>query len=295
METSGKTIRIIANVVLIICSIGCIVPILLLLMSSLTSEKALVTGGYTLFPSEFSLETYIYLWSSRAQFLRAYKMTILTTAVGTTTNLLLTLMMAYPLSRKTMPGRNFFAFFLFFTMLFHGGLVPTYLVYSQVVKIKDTFFALIVPNLLLNAFGVIVMRTYFTTNVPDEILEATRIDGGGEFRVLFSVVLPISRPIIATIALMSGLAFWNDWTNGMYYILQRTELYTIQNVLNRIITSADFISNNEANAAIGSGVTIPSVGVRMAIAIIAILPIMVIYPFFQKSFIKGIVIGGVKG
>lgn len=295
METSGKTIRIIANVVLVVLCLCCILPLLLLLMSSLTSEESLIQNGYSFFPKEISFGSYQYLWSSRGQFLRAYEMTILSTLVGTVSNIMLTVLMAYPLSRKTLPGRNFFSFFLFFTMLFHGGIVPTFLIYSQVMHIKDTFFALVVPSLMLNAFGVIVMRTYFTTNIPDEILEATRVDGAGEFTVLFRIVLPISKPIIATIALMSGLSYWNDWMNGLYYITTRTDLYTIQNVLNRIITSADFISTNESNAAIGTGMTVPSVGVRMAIAIVAILPVLVVYPFFQKSFVKGIVIGGVKG
>jgi len=294
METSGKGFRIFSNIVLIIFCVCCIAPLLLLFLSSITSEKALLNSGYSFFPQEIGFDAYIYLWTSRAQFLQAYKMTFLTTIVGTTVNLLITVMMAYPLSRKTLPGRGFFAFFIFFTMLFHGGLVPTYLVYSQTLRIKDTFLALVVPSLLMNGFGVIIMRTYFTANVPDEIIEASRIDGASEMRTLFRVVIPISKPIIATNGLMAGLAYWNDWLNGMYYISTRTELYTIQNLLNRIITSADFISNNQANTLV-AGITVPSVGVRMAVAIIAILPIMIIYPFFQGAFVKGIVIGGVKG
>ena len=222
-------------------------------------------------------------------------MTILSTLCGTLLNVSITALLAYPLSRKDLVGRNFFSFLVFFTLLFSGGMIPSYMMWTQTFHIKDTFWALILPNLLMNGFGVIVMRTYFTTNIPNEIIEAARMDGAGEMRTLTRIVLPLSKPILSTIALMSGLAYWNDWMNGMYYLVKRTDLYTIQNLLNRLISSADFISNNAANSAITSGITIPSVGIRMAIAVIALIPIMIIYPFLQKGFVKGIVIGGVKG
>ena len=295
MNTYGKTFNIIANIVLVILSLSCVIPLILLLTSSFTSESALMQYGYTLFPKEFSLDAYHYLWYSRAQILTAYKMTLLATSVGTLSNVAITPLMAYPLSRKSLPGRNFFSFAIFFTLLFNGGMVPSYLMWTQVFGIKDTFWALILPNLLMNGFGVIVMRTYFTTSIPNEILEAARIDGAGETRTLVSIVLPLSKPILSTIGLLSGLAYWNDWLNGLYYLVKRTDYYTIQNLLNRLIASADFISNNAANSAITAGITVPSVGVRMAIAVIALIPIMVIYPFMQKGFVKGIVIGSVKG
>ena len=295
MNTYGKTFNIIANIVLVILSLSCVIPLILLLTSSFTSESALMQYGYTLFPKEFSLDAYHYLWYSRAQILTAYKMTLLATSVGTLSNVAITTLMAYPLSRKSLPGRNFFSFAIFFTLLFNGGMVPSYLMWTQVFGIKDTFWALILPNLLMNGFGVIVMRTYFTTSIPNEILEAARIDGAGETRTLVSIVLPLSKPILSTIGLLSGLAYWNDWLNGLYYLVKCTDYYTIQNLLNRLIASADFISNNAANSAITAGITVPSVGVRMAIAVIALIPIMVIYPFMQKGFVKGIVIGSVKG
>lgn len=208
---------------------------------------------------------------------------------------ILTALLAYPLSRPNLVGRNVFSFLVFFTLLFNGGMIPSYMMWTQTFHIKDTFWALILPNLLMNGFGVIVMRTYFVANIPNEIIEAARIDGAGELRTLLEIVLPLSKPILATIALMSGLAYWNDWMNGLYYLVKRTDLYTIQNLLNRLIASADFISNNAANSALTAGITIPSVGIRMAIAVIALLPVMLIYPFLQKGFVKGIVIGGVKG
>jgi len=295
MNLSGKGFSIFANIVLVILSLCCVLPILLLLSSSLTSETALMKHGYAFIPSQFSLEAYQYLWYSRDQILTAYQMTVLATLIGTVSNVTITTLLAYPLSRTTLPGRNFFSFAVFFTLLFNGGMIPSYLMWTQVFNIKDTFWSLIIPNLLMNGFGVIIMRTYFTTSIPNEILEAARIDGAGENRTLVSIVLPLSKPILSTIALLSGLAYWNDWLNGLYYLVKRTDFYTIQNLLNRLIASADFISNNAANSALTAGITVPSVGVRMAIAVIALIPIMIIYPFLQKGFVKGIVIGSVKG
>ena len=160
---------------------------------------------------------------------------------------------------------------------------------------------MITPSLTPPKGGVLflqripVWRTYFATSIPNDIIEAARIDGAGEIRTLVQIVVPLSKPILSTIALMSGLAYWNDWMNGLYYLVKRTDLYTIQNLLNRLIASADFISNNAANSTLTAGITVPSVGIRMAIAVIALIPIMILYPFLQKGFVKGIVIGGVKG
>ena len=295
MGIADKKFDLLANVILILLCLTCVLPLLLLVTSSVTSEAALMANGYSFFPQEISLEAYKYLLTSIKQILQAYKMTTLVTFTGTTLNITLTMLLAYPLSRPTLPGRGFFSFMVFFTMLFNGGTIPSYLMWTQTFHIKDTFWALILPNLMMNAFGVIVARTYLTTSIPGELLESSRMDGAGEMRTLVSIVLPLSKPIISTIALLSGLAYWNDWINGLYYISKRTELYTIQNLLNRMIASADFISNNAANSAVAAGVTVPSVGVRMAIAVIALIPIMIIYPFLQKGFVKGIVIGGVKG
>lgn len=295
METSSKFFRTLSHLIMIALTLCCVAPLALLVMSSLTSERSLVADGYSLFPREFSLDAYKYLWTSKDKILRAYGMTIFVTAVGTLVNVGLTALLAYPLSRKTLPGRNGIAFFIFFTMLFNGGMIPSYLMWTQYFHVRDTVFGLIVPNLLLNAFQVIIMRTYFSSNLPGEIIEAAKIDGAGELRILMKIVLPLSTPIITTIALLSGLAYWNDWLNGLYYLLERTDYFTIQNLLNRIIANADFLNNNQGNQFLSMGFTVPSVGVRMAIAVIALIPILVVYPIFQRGFVKGIVVGGVKG
>lgn len=284
-----------AALIMVLLAVICVFPVLLLFMSSITSEASLLKNGYSIFPEEFGFEAYRYLWMSKEKILRAYGMTIAQTSVGTSLSVVITTLLAYPLSRKELPGRNFIAFYIFFTMLFSGGMIPSYMMWTQMFHIKDTFFALIFPSLLLSGFAVIMMRTYFSTNIPDNVLEAAKIDGASEVKILLRIVLPMSKPILSTVGLMTALAYWNDWINGLYYLTKRTDLYTIQNLLNRLITSADFLSNNQANSMLAANIQVPSVGVRMAIAVIAILPILVIYPFFQKGFVKGIVIGGVKG
>lgn len=291
----SKGLERVALIVLIVLSLFCIVPLLLVVTSSFTSEKALYTYGYSLFPAEISLDAYRYLLASRDRLFRSYLLSFVVTFLGTGTSVTITTLLAYPLSKRDLPGRNFFSFFIFFTMLFNGGLIPTYLVYSQTLHIKDTLWALIVPGLLMSGFSVILVRTYLTTNIPLDILDAAEIDGASQYRTFFSIVVPMSLPILATIGFMTGLAYWNDWQNGLYYLVRRTDLFTIQNLLNRIQSSADALKNSTANEMFAQGMDIPSVGARMAISVFAILPMLVVYPFFQKGFIKGITIGGVKG
>ena len=285
----------VSSAILLFLSVFCILPLLLVISSSFTSEKALYTYGYSLFPRETSLGAYRYLLASKDRLLRSYLLSFAVTAAGTSASIAITMMFAYPLSKPELPGRNFFSFFVFFTMLFNGGLIPTYLVYSQTFHIKDTIFALLIPNLLLNGFSVIMVRTYLTTNIPAEILNAAEIDGASQFGIFLRIVIPMSLPILATIGFMTGLAYWNDWQNGLYYLVRRTDLFTIQNLLNRILSSADALKNSKTSELMLQGMDVPSVGSRMAISVFAMLPMLVLYPFFQKGFIRGITIGGVKG
>ena len=222
-------------------------------------------------------------------------MTFLVTSIGTVVSTFITIFVAYLLSKKDLPGRKFLTFVVFFTMLFSGGMIPTYLVWSQLMHVRDTVWGLICPNLLMSAFNVILIRTYFTSNVPMEICEAAEMDSCSQIRMLFHIYLPLSKPMIATISLFSALGYWNDWINGLYYISVKRDLYTIQNVLNAMQSSIQFLKDNASAGMTEFAMNLPSMGVRMAIAVIAVLPIMVIYPFFQKSFVRGIVIGGVKG
>lgn len=294
MVSKNKTGQIFLNIIFILLCIAVVGPFLLLLSSSLTDEHTLVREGYNFIPRKLSLESYQYLLLSVGKIARGYGITVLVTIVGTLTSCIFTIFFAYPLSRKELPFRTFISFFVFFTMLFHGGLVPSYMMWTQTFHIRNTFWALILPNLLMSGYTVIMMRSFFSASIPDSLIEAARIDGGGEYLILLKVVLPLSKPMVATIALMIGLNYWNDWTNSLYYVTDE-KLYSIQAILNSINSNVQFLNSGQGVSGSLGTLELPSVGIRMAIAVIGIIPILCIYPFFQKYFVKGIVVGGVKG
>lgn len=295
MVDRKRGFKICANAVMVLLSLFCILPFILLIVSSVTDEKALLHNGYSFFTTDISLAAYKYLLVDSTSILRGYLISFFVTVVGTCMSLLLTTLFAYPLSRKDLPGRRVFSFILFFTMLFNGGLVPSYIMWTQMFHIKNTIFALLVPNLLMGAFYVIMMRTYLTTNIPDAVIEAARIDGAGEFKILWKIVLPMSIPIMATLALLVGLNYWNDWLNGLYYI-STDKLYSIQVLLNQMLLDSLFtMSGMSTKLNVDLVGTMPTTGIKMAVAVLGALPILILYPFFQKYFVKGIVIGAVKG
>lgn len=284
-----------ANIVMILLSLACLIPFILLIVASFTDENTIVKDGYSFFPKKWSLSAYHYLITDSGTLLHAYGITIFVTVVGTIVSLVITSLLAYPISRPDLPKRGIFTFLVFFTLLFNGGLVPTYLVYTQVFHLKDTIWALIVPGLLSNGFNILLMRTFFITSIPDALIESARIDGAGEFRTFFKIVLPLSVPIMATVGLMEGLAYWNDWFNGLVYITN-PNLFSIQVILNQIMTNIQFLATSNLGTATGQGTSqLPSETVRMAIAVVGLLPILIAYPFFQRFFVKGITIGAVKG
>lgn len=296
MVEKNKGFQVGAHNAMVILSLCCIFPFLLLIMSSITDEQELIRNGYTLFPKALSLNAYQYMFKSSNKIISAYGITILSTVVGTLCGLSMTILMAYPLSRRDLPGRNGLAFYVFFTMLFSGGLVPTYIMYTRYIKVSNTIWALIIPSLMVNAFYVIMMRTYFSTNIPEAVIEAARIDGAGEFRILLTIVLPMSIPMVATMTLLIGLSYWNDWKNGLYYLQQNKSLYSIQVLLNDMLRDVQALkSGMDAAAAAEITANMPSTGIKMAIAVVGVLPVLVVYPFFQKYFVKGITIGAVKG
>jgi len=295
MVGSSKMFQIFVHVIMILLALFCLVPFLLLIVSSVTAESTLIQNGYSFFTTDLDFAAYEYLLLDSTSIVRGYGISAVTTVLGTVINLTITTLFAYALSRKDLPGRTFISFFLFFTMLFNGGLVPSYMMWTQVFQIKNSFAALVVPNLMMGAFYVIMMRTYFGTNIPDAVIEAGRIDGAGEIRILLRLVLPMSLPILATIALLVGLSYWNDWLNGLYYI-NDDKYYGIQVILNRMLMDSLFIKNN-AGTALGSQLNtqVPTTAVKMAVAVLGAVPVLIIYPFFQKYFVKGITIGAVKG
>ncbi|MCH5352605.1 MAG: carbohydrate ABC transporter permease [Acutalibacter sp.] len=300
MIKSKSAIRasIIANIVLIIFALFAVLPFILLIISSLTDNQVAMVEGYSFFPSKLSLSAYKYLLDQWQMIGRGYFMTILVTVLGTTLSIVITSSFAYALSVPGLPGRQILMMMVIISMLFNGGIVASYYVYANFIHIKDTIWALIVPGFLMSAFNVILIRNYYVNNISGEILESARLDGAGEIRIFLRIVVPLSVPIYATIGLMSAVMYWNEWTNGLYYLTQRngSHLYTIQMILNQINENISFMASNAAQL----GITVdqsemPSTTIRMAIAVVAIFPIVASFPFFQKYFVKGISIGGVKG
>lgn len=286
--------QVIVNVILSIVTLVMVLPLVLLFMSSISSEQSLLVNGYSFFPEEYSLDAYRYILANGETIFRAYGMTILVTVIGTTLSLFLSSTMGYVLSVRNLPFRNAINFYVFFTMLFNGGLVPSYLMWSNTFHIKNTIWALILPNFLLSAMNVILIRTYYMTSIPEAIYESAKMDGASYFKVYTSMVLPMGKPILVTVGLFTGLTYWNDWTNGLYYI-NDSKLYTIQLLLNKMIQDIQALQSNAASAGAGAIMQIPTVSVRMAIAFVALLPILIIYPFLQKYFAEGIALGAVKG
>ncbi|HEY4432651.1 MAG TPA: carbohydrate ABC transporter permease [Paenibacillus sp.] len=286
--------QIASHLILGLFSLACILPFVLLFMASITDASVIVTKGYTFFPSVFSLGAYKYLLQNSSMIFNAYGITILTTVIGTTISLMMTSMLAYPLSRKDLPGGKVFAFIVFFTLLFNGGLVPTYMVYTQLFDIKNTLFAQIVPWLLMNGFNVMLMRGFFMNSIPTPVLESASIDGAGELTIYWRIVLRLSLPIMATIGLFQTIAYWNDWNNGLVFVTD-SNLFNLQNVLNRIMSDIEFLTTNSNMGGSNALAQMPSETFRMAIAVIGIVPILITYPFFQKYFVKGLTIGAVKG
>lgn len=286
-----KRFERVASIVMIVVMVIIIFPFVLLFMSSITDEKTLLINGYSIFPKKFSLDAYKYIWNSGVVIFRAYGVTVGITVVGTLIHVALVALVAYPLSLKKLPGKSLFNFLILFTILFNGGLVPTYMIYTTVLRIKDTYWALLVPNLMFSSFNAIIVRTYLRTNVPGELYESAKIDGASEFRIFREIALPLGKPIFVTIAVFAGLNYWNDWTNGLYYISDSTK-YSIQQMLNVMVQNIQYLTQYGRAPANGS---IPSIGLRMAIAFVAMLPILIIYPFLSKYFEKGITLGSVKG
>jgi putative aldouronate transport system permease protein len=293
MINNSKAYSAISGALLVFLVLACLVPFWLLIAGSFTSETSLVQHGYSLFPKEWSMDAYTYLWGARNSIGRAYMMSLIISAVGVSANLIMTILFAYPLSRRGLPGRNVFSLLLFIPMLFNGGLVPTYLVYTNIVNVKDSLWGMIIPYLLFNPFMVILMRTYFTGSIPGEVIEAAKIDGASEGKCLLQIVAPMSKPIIATVGLMTLISYWNNWTNGIYFLTTRNDLYGIQNYLNDVMNKATFLQSNMSSMI--NAVKVPNIGVRMAVAVVAIVPLLAVYPFFQKYFVKGIMLGSVKG
>ncbi len=282
------------NIILALFCIVTLIPIYVIVISSITSEASLASNGYRLWPEEFSGTAYRFLFSQGSIVITAYKNTIIATVAGTILSVVMVGLYAYPLSRTNFRFGTFFTFYAFFTMLFNGGLVSYYMVMRQILSIQDSLWALFLPS-AFSPFWVIVMRTFYKMSVPNEIIEAARIDGAGEWRTYIQIVLPLSIPGLATVALFSAIGIWNNFFNSPllvddanYYSLQFT-IYTTLNNIRFLIENADKMQG------LVNVSELPSQTFRMAMAVVTVGPIILAYPFFQRFFIKGLTIGAIKG
>lgn len=293
----GPGTQAVFHITLGLFSLLCILPFIFVIIISFTSEDSIRQIGYSFTPLSWSLDAYNYTFKLGDQLWRSYFNSFLITVIGTALSVSMCILYAYPLYRKDYPLRGFFNFLSFFTMIFGGGLVPTYVICKSVLGLSDNYAALIVP-MLFSPFNVIIMRTFFKTTVPSELIEAATIDGSGEYNTLIRIVLPIVTPGIATIALLNALGYWNEWFLSLLYINKNTQIIPLQYLLMRMQRNADFLAKNasmlgaDASRAV---LELPSQSLKMALVVFIVIPIACAYPFFQRYVVAGLTVGSVKG
>ena len=287
--------NIVFNVIFIILSLMCIVPVIFVFIISISSEASLAKYGYSFLPAELSDAAYLYLWKERIMILKALWISVLVTIGGTILGLGLTTSMGYVLSRKSYKLQSFYTWVIFIPMIFNGGLAASYVVNDKLLNLSDTLLALILP-LAVSSFNIIICKTFFRTTIPDSVIESAKIDGATQLGIFNKIVLPISKPVIATIGLFLSFGYWNDWFLSSLYIRNK-DLISLQALLNSMVKNIQFLASNP-----DGGVSIqqylanmPKESVRMAIAIVIVVPIACAYPFFQRYFVTGLTIGAVKG
>lgn len=296
MNAVSIPVEVIIHIVMLLFCAACIVPFLFVVIISFTSEESIRAIGYSFIPLSWGTEAYKFVLDMGQQVWRSYFNSFFTTVIGTLLSVLICIMYSYALFRRDFKYRKFFTFFSFFTMLFGGGLVPTYMVCKQMLHLSDNYAALVVP-LLLNPFNIIVMRTFFQSSVPEELIEAAAIDGSGEYTTLFKIIVPIAKPGIATIALLNALAYWNEWFTAMLYVRDQNKI-PIQYLLMKIQKNVEYLAAHSSQLGVDASNAIsnlPSQSLRMALVVLIVVPIAFAYPFFQKYIVAGLTIGSVKG
>lgn len=291
-STGTKIFNIVVAFFLIMFMLLALFPFIMLIMSSFSTESLLYQEGYGFWPKQFTTYAYDFLFqSNRTNLMRAFGMSLAVTGLGTGLHLIIAPMFAYAISRRDYKHAKFFTLVLIVTMMLNGGMVGQYMMWTNLFHVRNTIWALIFPNLVFNAFQIVLYKNSFSNNIHPALIEAAKIDGANEMYIYFKIVLPLSKPILATVGLMVGINYWNDWINGQYYIT-KSYLYSLQVMLTKIMQNLQLLVNmGEASF---SSSDMPGVSVRMAIAVIGTVPILVLYPFFQKAFVAGISLGGVK-
>ena len=283
------------HIFFIVLSLAFIVPMLYVIAVSFSSQEAIDAFGYKLIPSEFSLDAYKFVFKNPTQLINSYKVTIFSSLVGTLLSVTVMALVAFPLSQQSFRYRKPIMYMIFFTMLFSGGLIPHYILTTQYLGLDNSIWVYILPT-LASAYHIIIIRTFFQ-QLPVSLIESARLDGAADARIFTSIVLPLSKPVIATIALMTMLNKWNDWYTTLIYV-RDSELYTLQYMLQKILREVQFMkevsqSNMAGNLVLESN--IPEEPARFAMVIVAAGPMLVIFPFFQKYFTRGLTLGAVKG
>lgn len=291
----SNSTNLIFNIIFIILSLMCVLPVIFVFMISITSESSLARYGYQFIPKEFSAASYLFLWGEAKTILKALGISVLVTLVGTLIGVILTTTMGYVLSRSNYKLNGFLTYLVFIPMIFNGGMISSYVINTNLLGLKNSVWALIFP-LLVTSFNVIICKTFFKATVPDSIIESAKIDGATQLNIFSRIVVPISKPVFATIGLFLCFGYWNDWFQSSLYI-SNSNLLSLQALLNNIQRNIQYLANNPS-----AGLSLqqyknlmPQEGARMAIAIVIIVPIACAYPFFQKYFISGLTIGAVKG
>lgn len=284
---------IIIHLVLLLFAALCIIPFITVVSISLSNEAEIARNGYSILPRGFSLKAYEYILKSPMTILKSYGVTIAVCIVGTLLSLLVMSLCAYPLSRRDFKFRNQISFYVFFTMLFNGGLVPTYIWVSKYMGMGNTFWALVLP-VVVSPWYLLLLRTFFQS-IPYEIIESATIDGATELQIYANLIVPLSKPALATVALFSVLGFWNDWFRGLLYI-EDPDLVTLQYMLYRMMRNIQELQNSIMSGLVDLNVTnLPNETARMAMCVLAAGPMIFVFPFFQKYFVKGLTVGSVKG
>ena len=284
--------QIVINAVFMLYSVICVGPLLLVLGSSFSTESDVLSSGYRFIPLNFTLNAYKFIFGNGRELFQAYFYTVTATVAGTVAGVLIMAALAYPISRKDFGPRNKFSFYVYLTMLFNGGMVPLYLVYTQLIPIKNSILALIIPN-MIGGFYILLMRGYFAQNIPDAVVESAEIDGASTYRIFFTIVLPLSKPILVTVGLFSAIAYWNDFFRNML-LANNGVINNLQYLLYRITLQIQ-VMNQNPDVVQSLGGSIPDETARMAMAILVVAPIALLFPFMQKHFVKGLIVGSVKG
>lgn len=297
LNSFGVPTEIVFYAILGVFALACIIPFIFVVIISFSSEDSIRQIGYSFLPVEWSTAAYDYVWKMGEVLWRAYFNSFFITIVGTVLSVTICVMYAYPLYRRDYKFRGFFNFISFFTMIFGGGLIPTYMICKNVLGLSENYAALIVP-MLFSPFNIIVMRTFFQTSVPNELIEAATIDGSGEYSTLLRIVLPIVKPGVATVALLNALAYWNDWFLSLLYINTNQAVIPLQYLLMKTQRNASFLAKNSSMLGVEGAIAtanLPSQTLRMALVVLIVVPIACAYPFFQRYVVAGLTIGSVKG